>query len=331
MERLDDKPSEQWVKALIYGNTGTGKTGFGVTAPEPLILLSERQGIVHVKDAARRLGVPVPRTIYMAEVEDYRNVLRALRLVTHEPGADFVVRDAHGQELLRIPGWQPQTVVVDSITEMQKQVSDEINRQSPPKMGKDGLPVLADRYWGVLQDRIEGFIRAFRDLPMHVLFLALLDDRTEGEGNEAERSVTPMCVMKKLPQRIMAAVNVVGVTFRQLMQGERDAAGQQAYRWAVMTSGPQFMSLKPYRPLRDIEAPDFARWIRVIRGDEAQAPVAASPAEQAAAAAAATTVEEAPPSNGAAAPPEAPPPEVVPPTQSSSRRRRVAEQSKGGA
>lgn len=269
MERIDDRPEERLLKALIYGNPGTGKTSIGVTAPEPLILLSERQGMTHIRHAAARLGIPTPRTLLMRTAQDYRDVLRTLRM----PAAkDFVVRDRDGNEIVRFPGWWPKTCVVDSITDAMKIFAEEVQQQSPPKNGKDGLPVLPERYWGVLIDRCEKFVRLFRDLPMHTLFLALLaDDRKEDDDDEESAKVGPQLATKGLRGAASAAVNVVGVTYRRVKRAKNDEIerrdGQVVYEFGVLTYGPGYMVTKPLRPLRDREVPDFGNWIgRVFEG-----------------------------------------------------------------
>lgn len=272
MERIDDKAEERHLKALIYGNPGTGKTSFGVTAPEPLVLLSERQGMTHVRGAAQRLGMAVPRTLYMQRAQDYRDVLRTLR---QPPAKDFVVRDQDGKEVARFDGWWPRSVVLDSITDAHKLFADEVQAQSPPKAGKDGLPVLPERYWGVLIDRCEKLIRAFRDLPLHVVFLALLaDDRKDDDDDEESAKVGPMLATKGLRGAMAAAVNVVGVTYRRPKRnkegGQEKHDGQVVYEFGVLTYGAGYMLTKPLRPLRDREVPDFASWVaRVYEGAQA--------------------------------------------------------------
>lgn len=269
MERIDDRAEERLLKALIYGNPGTGKTSIGVTAPEPLILLSERQGMTHIRHAAARLGVRTPRTLLMRTAQDYRDVLRTLRM---PPAKDFVVRDRDGNEIVRFPDWWPKTCVLDSVTDAMKLFADEVQQQSPPKTGKDGLPVLPERYWGVLIDRCEKFLRLFRDLPMHTLFLALLaDDRKEDDDDEEAAKVGPQVATKGLRGVAAAAVNVVGVTYRRVKRGKSDEIerrdGQVVYDFGVLTYGPGYMLTKPLRPLRDREVPDFGNWVaRVFEG-----------------------------------------------------------------
>src|ERR1041384_1457371 len=136
MKRLDDQEDERQGKALVYGPPGTGKTSFGVSAPEPLIALSERQGMVHVKQAARRLGKPVPQTLLIEHARDLRSLIRALHGDRTKP---FKVwqRFEDGDRMIYEGPW-PQTLVIDSITDAGRLVADEVREQSPPTKGRDG-------------------------------------------------------------------------------------------------------------------------------------------------------------------------------------------------
>lgn len=265
MKRLDlEQDAERYLKALIYGRPGTGKTGFGVSADDPLILLSERQGYEHVVDAARRLKKDLPPVLFMENVQDYRNVLRALHGDRTLP---FVVQDEKGTTIVELTKW-PRTLVIDSLTDACQRIIDEIRTQSPPKVGKDGLPNDSERFWNVLSDRVAKLVYAFRDAPMNVVFLCLLDDRMVGDDSDDEdkksRWVGPQLPMRKMPGLVQAAVNVVGVTYRK--NGAKDAAGDRVLEYGISTTGPDFMELKPFRPLRDSEVMDFSSWTRRING-----------------------------------------------------------------
>lgn len=274
MERLDTSPAESYVSCAIYGKSGSGKTTFGVTAPKPLILLSERQGLVHIKQAAARLGIPVPPVLYMTTLQDYRNAVRALYGAKDRPFQVFEVHEGPDKTrkrelLLELPEW-PQTVVIDSVTDVCRIVIEEIREQSPPKLGADGLPTDSQRFWQVLSDRARNVVMGFRDAPVHRIFLALADDRIQGEGDDARRQLTLDLPMRKLPEIVTAAVNCVGYAFRK---EKRVPAPGNPSKWqtkliyGVMTTGPEFMTLKPYRPLRDTEVPDFSHWVKVIQGE----------------------------------------------------------------
>lgn len=263
MRRIDDDTTgESFVKAAIYGPPGTGKTDFGVSAPKPLILLSERQGLATVRSASVRRGVPVPPTFWMESLEDYRDVVRALHGPKTSPFR--VTRKGKGGEVeVAYEGAWPETVVLDSLTDACELVEAEVRREAPPEKAKDGLERWTERHWAALRDRSEKLIRAFRDAPVHVLFLALQDDRTIGEGDEASRVVQPALPMRALPSFLASCVNVVGITSRKIE--DRGDDGQRRVVYEVRTVAASHYMLKPYRPLRDLEEPDFASWVSRVR------------------------------------------------------------------
>ena len=267
MKRLDTEVEELFWKACIAGASGTGKTTLAVTAPKPLILLSERQGLPSIKVAAKRLGKEAPPVLYVETPDDYRMALRAL---SAKREGDFVVRSKEGEEVLRLKYW-PETVVLDSLTDAIGLFIKEIRLQSPQKVGRDGLPVDAQRFWGVLADRSSLMIKAFRDLPMHVLFLCLRDERTkeDEDGNIIERIVQPRLTPRSLVGDVTAAVNLVGYTYKTFDKKKQTAFG------VVFDVGEGAIT-KNMQPLRKVEVPDVASWIARLSGfitDAPQAPV----------------------------------------------------------
>lgn len=276
MQRLDQDEGPQWFAAAVYGRSGSGKTSLGVTAPKPLILLSERQGLLHVKQAAKRRGVPVPPVLFLEHLEDCRAVLRALRGPKDQPLRIFEVlgRGPDAQRNLLMELEWPETVVLDSLTDILRLVVEEIREQSPPRQGKDGLPVDSERYWNVLGDRCQNLILGFRDAPVNKLFLCAEDDRFEGEGDDRRRQMGPSLPMRKLPAVLSGAVNLTAYAYR------REVRENQSVKvsYGVMTSGPEYMLLKPCAPLRVAEVPDFTYWVRAVRGLlEGPAPAAPAP------------------------------------------------------
>lgn len=272
MKAIDMNVDEdRHLKALVYGQSGTGKTSFGVSAPKPIILLSEKQAVPHIRAAALRLGRQNPPVLVMESLDDYRYALTAFRGDKAQP---FTVKDADGAVVYQSAEW-PETAVLDSVTDACELVSEEIRVQSPQKTGRDGLPVDSERYWNVLADRTSKLIRAFRDLPLNVLFLCLLDERItkDDDGKELSRWMGPQLMMRKMPAVVQAAVNVVGVTYRRRAKSA-DKDGNRSMEYGIATVGPDYMQLKPFPPLRDYEVTDFTSWCQRIAGvdDGSKAP-----------------------------------------------------------
>ncbi len=270
---LNAPDQAQFLKAAVYGPPGTGKTTFGVSAPRPLILLSEMQAIQNIKRAARMHGVAQPATLAMESLGDYRAVIRAFRGDRTKP---FIVRssDATQAVLIELAEW-PQTVVIDSLTDVCKLVADEIREESPPKIGSDGLPVDSERYWNVLFDRCEKFIRGFRDVPAHVVFLSLLDERPADAEKGVSAWTGPSFPMRKLPNVLMAAVNVVGITYRKQVpiidpSAKPNAKPKTVMEYGIATAGADHFQVKPFPPLRKNEVTDFSSWVKRVNGVDDQ-------------------------------------------------------------
>lgn len=257
-----------FIKALIYGDPGTGKTNFGVSAPNPLILLSERQALANIREAAKRTGKTIPNALYMDSLEDYRDVMFALK--GSGPGETLEIK-VNGKIILTMP--YPETIVIDSLTDVGELAKADVERISPPKNGKDGLPNWSMRHWGTLGTKMSQLILMFRNLPTHVIFLCLKIDTEIGEGDEKSRIVGPSLPMKKLSGTVAAAVNVIGITNRRTSKKEvTNEDGSKGVEittvYEVYTTGPDHAVTKPYRPLADCEIPDFTDWVRRIREEK---------------------------------------------------------------
>jgi hypothetical protein len=266
---LNSQQPERNINFLIYGNSGAGKTALGVSAPQPLILLSERQGFETVRDHARRLNVPMPPTFWINKRTDLGAVINILQtehtapivkmIETLAPGMNPAMIEAAAKAL---PYVKPRTVVIDSLTDMMQLVWDGIVEQSPLKPAKDGLPDTTMRHWGTMATRGRAFLRACRDLPYHVVLLALLDDR-ETDG---ERHIQPQLPMRSLPAITGATCNAIGVA---RVSARRREGEQTELVHAVQFAGPDNMLTKPMRPLRDVEVPNVSDWISRIDAQQA--------------------------------------------------------------
>jgi len=278
MRRLDTGGGAVYFSATVYGKSGSGKSSLGVTAPKPLILLSESQAEVPIRQAAARRGVPVPPILFMESLDDCRAVLRALRSPKDQPFRVFenqaVTAGAPRRLLYELPEW-PETVVIDTVTDICRLIVEEIREQSPPRPGKDGLPVDSERYWNVLGDRCSNLILGFRDAPVHKLFLCAEDDRWDGEGDERRRNLGPSLPMRKLPAVLSGAGVFTAYAYRR--ESRDPKTKQVAITHGVMSAGPEFMLLKSCPPIRQIEAPDFGLWVRQVRGSVEALPQSPAP------------------------------------------------------
>lgn len=128
------RPASHKVKALVYGPSGAGKTVFAGTAPKILFACAER-GL---------LSIASQEPDYV-EINTY-NDLQALL------------------DYLKKPGHPYETVVVDSISEINEIIKRGI------ELRRNALMRLDD--WGELANKIRKVLNGFVELPMHVIFIA---------------------------------------------------------------------------------------------------------------------------------------------------------------
>lgn len=169
----------QFIKALIGGNPGSGKTVFGSTSFEPLIVDCEG-GLMSIAD----------RRVPYVEIDSTIELQELLVHLDQEPEAQ--------QALL---GLAPQTIVIDTIDEIQKMYERERLRET----GKDALTM---QDFGWLKDRMIETIRAFRNLDSNVIFLVHLKESTDEESGTV--SIKPG-LKGAVADEIAAYMDIVGV------------------------------------------------------------------------------------------------------------------------
>jgi AAA domain len=130
----------RWVKALIAGEPGAGKTLFASTWPDVLYANAEG-GLMSVAD----------RNVLTVDVEDSQTLLELIVALRQEPS----VRE-------KIFGAPVSTVVIDTLDE----VARLLQRERITETKKETL-AMAD--WGWYGDQLRGIIRGFRNLDMHVI------------------------------------------------------------------------------------------------------------------------------------------------------------------
>lgn len=168
--------TNQFLKTLVYGDPGSGKTSFaGSMAKKVKTLgLSAEAGLLSLQNLRDEKGELVPVDyIQVTKFEDMEEAFAALH---------------HGALKGKYQG-----VFLDSLTEIQKSCMDHI-------MEKAKKEAMEMRDWGTLAMKIERMVRAFRDLPMHVTVTALSESETDQTTGEVR--VMPSLkgsVQKSLP------------------------------------------------------------------------------------------------------------------------------------
>lgn len=230
--------SQLLIKILVFGDSGAGKTRLASTAPNVCYLLTEPNGMATIR-------VANPNAV-VVQADDANGGLDTVR--------EFL-RAARSGELKRQTGCE--TIAIDSLLELQRMLRDEIMRSK--RGGTQGARfTLQD--WGILNDKMRSLVRAFRDLPFHVIGITHASAQTNESGDQ--RWVAPMFQGKALPAEIAGYFSCVGYVYRQVERGEDKT--QMKVHQRVMFQGPETMMIKTLPGLEPIEEPDVKRWIANI-------------------------------------------------------------------
>lgn len=165
---------KQFIKALIYGPPGGGKTTLGGSAALRVrtLIISAESGLLSLQNLKDESG-KTPDIDY-TQIKSFSDM---------EAAFHFLKNEKHDY----------QAVVIDSLTEIQRVCKDAI-------MDDTKKSALEMRDWGTLASKIERMVRAFRDLPMHLIITALEDAETDKLTGEVK--VWPALqgsVQKQLP------------------------------------------------------------------------------------------------------------------------------------
>jgi phage nucleotide-binding protein len=215
------------LKAFIYGDSGSGKTFTASSAPNPLFLLTESNGLKSIHTSNPNALVAQCNTIH--EVRQ------------------FVAAASRGE----LPD-EVETIVIDSLTEVQRLFIDEILDSK----GHDKDNKMQYQDWNTMTNRMLKFVRCVRDLPYHVVVTSLAQYAHEEDGTVAR--VFPSFQGQKLANEISQFFNLVGYVMRKEVT---DADGVTSVRRAVLVEGPNRFLVKPCHPLVGALGSDVSQWI----------------------------------------------------------------------
>lgn len=154
------REAEPYVKVLLYGRNGSGKTRTGGTAPKLFIIDIDEKGTKSIRNYP---GVDV---FHAKDWEDVTYAYWFLRSGDH----DY------------------ESVMVDTITSMQnicmRRVLKEAEDRDPMKDPK----AAGFKEWGKVAQMMKDQLLWFRNLPMHVIFIA---QERSADNDEGEKEKVP--------------------------------------------------------------------------------------------------------------------------------------------
>jgi len=156
---------EKYVNILIYGEPGVGKTvlagsAAAVDAMAPVLLLDIEGGTMSLADTYANVDV-----IRVLHWRDLQKIYDKLLSGDHEY----------------------KTIILDSLTEAQKLSMGDIMKRvakEDPDLDPD-IPTM--RAWGKNIEQMRKFTRALRDLPVNVIYTALVDSEKDNRGKTVAR------------------------------------------------------------------------------------------------------------------------------------------------
>lgn len=197
------------IKILLYADSGIGKTTLAVTAPKPIVILTELQAIPSIN-----LSNPDAAIVHCSSLQEVRNVLSFIKTKNDN---------------------QFETLVIDSLTETQRMIKDEIISTKDA----DKRDNFSMRDWGILADKTRSLIRLLRDLPINVVCTALMDNATDDDGSK--RILYPKFEGQRTGKEIAQWFNLIGLMHRK----ENDEGIKRYLRF----SGPDSILCKNAQPL----------------------------------------------------------------------------------
>jgi hypothetical protein len=221
------------VKALLHGNSGAGKTWASVSAPSPIVLLTEANGMASIKHAN-----PDAIVVHAKDMGVVREFFQEAMSGTFSDAGC-------------------KTIVVDSLTEIQRMMRDEI------MVGRQNYADFSMKDWGELTERMRRFVRILRDVPYHVVATALSSISEDADG---VRHIVPQFQGRAIGNEIAGYFSLVGYVHKREVE---DEDGGKVILRRTMLEGPSRVLCKPCGSLGGIVESDITEWFREISGDEA--------------------------------------------------------------
>jgi phage nucleotide-binding protein len=181
---------------LIYGESGSGKTTLagssdGVPEMRKVLFLDVEGGTLSI-----RQKYPDVEAVRIKSWQDMQSVY------------DELYAGAHGFN----------TIVLDSLTEIQKMSMDTVMRKLVEQHEERDSDVPGMREWGINIEQTRKFVRSFRDLPVNTIFTALSKiDKNPRTG----ASKTKPYLSGKVADEVAGFLDIVAYLYTKEVDGQQ--------------------------------------------------------------------------------------------------------------
>jgi len=181
---------------LVYGESGAGKTTLAGSADD--VPEMRRVLILDIEGGTLSLRSRYPNvdSVRIKSWVDMQNVYNELYL------------DNHGYN----------TVVLDSLTEIQKMSMDEIMRKLVKEHEDRDADVPGIREWNINIEQTRKFVRLFRDLPINTIFTAL--SKTDKNPRNGTTRTKPY-LSGKVADEVAGFLDIVSYLYTKEVDGEQ--------------------------------------------------------------------------------------------------------------
>jgi len=201
---------EAWLKMLVYGRYGVGKTHLAATASE----VKAMQNVLFLDAESGQMtldGFSNVSVVHVGNTQELTTVYAFLKkhgeLRDRNDTAGLLALE---QKVTRTKKTTPtiyRTIVLDSLSEIQRQQIYHITGVDPSSPDFTmNLPERTLPLWGKIGDQFGLLLRAFRDLPFNVIFVCSANDRQD----ETQRVIYTPNLQGKSSLEILGIVDVVG-------------------------------------------------------------------------------------------------------------------------
>lgn len=247
---------ERYLKVLVYGDPGVGKTSFAASAQEhpdmrETLIVNIEGGILSIANTGAQ------STEQITDVDDVEDLMRAL---------------AMGAEGFR----HYKTVVLDSGTELQTLDLENIAAGEVKKKKRENLDALEIQDYGKSTARLKRIFRHFRDLEMNVVITALAKRVMPQAVKGKPKSDEPLAVYpqftEKLSNSLMGYMDAVWYMYL----GDEDGNGEVSRNLLTQATGPFAAKTRGHRFSAEIGRlvtnPNLATLYTTLLATEGQQP-----------------------------------------------------------